>query len=135
MKRRGTAVNDDVPLRRDSHDHLVCSVDDLPPGSMMLAPIGQFGVGVYNVDGEYYAITNYCPHQGGPLCRGRVQGTSHAASVGAGESSYVSEGRILRCPWHQWEFDIAMGCTITQPTRHIRTYPVRVEHGNIIVTK
>ena len=32
------------------------------------------GVGVYNVNGTFYAIANYCPHEGGPLCSGRVRG-------------------------------------------------------------
>jgi nitrite reductase (NADH) small subunit len=122
-------------LAKDGRDYVVCRVDELPPGSMRLAPIGKFGVGVYNIDGQYYAITNYCPHQGGPLCLGRVQGTSAAPAVGAGAAAYVMDGMVLRCPWHQWEFDITTGSTITRPHRRIRSYPVRTEHGCVVVTR
>jgi nitrite reductase/ring-hydroxylating ferredoxin subunit len=48
----------------------VCGVEELPPGTMKLVAAGKFGVGVYNVGGELYAIANYCAHEGAPLCTG-----------------------------------------------------------------
>jgi hypothetical protein len=57
----------------------VCREDELPPGSMKLVPIGKFGVGVFNVDGTYKGLTNYCPHEGGPLCAGNIRGTTEIA--------------------------------------------------------
>ncbi|GAQ32961.1 rieske (2Fe-2S) domain-containing protein [Mycobacterium pseudoshottsii JCM 15466] len=38
-------------------------MDEIPPGTHKLVPIGRHGVGVYNVNGTFYAIANYCPHQ------------------------------------------------------------------------
>ena len=55
-------------------EHVVATVDEIPPGTHKLVPIGRHGVGVYNVNGTFYAIANYCPHQGGPLCSGRARG-------------------------------------------------------------
>ncbi|OOK70409.1 rieske domain protein [Mycobacterium kansasii] len=49
-------------------------MNEIPPGTHKLVPIGRHGVGVYNVNGTFYAIANYCPHQGGPLCSGRARG-------------------------------------------------------------
>jgi nitrite reductase/ring-hydroxylating ferredoxin subunit len=38
----------------------------------------------------------------------------------------------LRCPWHNWEFVIETGVTVSQPVKRVKTYPVRVE-GDLIV--
>jgi nitrite reductase/ring-hydroxylating ferredoxin subunit len=124
-----------VAARSDERDFAVCPVDELPPGSMKLVPIGKFGVGVYNVGGDYYAITNYCPHEGGPLCLGRVQGTTEARPDLPSRTGYVLEGRVLRCPWHQWEFDLSSGTTIAKPEKRIRTYEVRIDDGMVIVKR
>ena len=117
-----------------AQDLVVCPIEELPPGSTRLVPAGKFGIGVYNVDGELYAITNYCPHEGGPLCLGRLHGTTVPDSSRPSRMSYVLEGRILRCPWHQWEFDLATGKTIAKPEKGIRTYPVHVENGQVVIT-
>jgi nitrite reductase/ring-hydroxylating ferredoxin subunit len=118
-----------------SRDHVVCAVEELAPGSMRLVPIGKFGVGVYNVDGAYHALTNYCPHEGGPLCLGRVQGTTESRPDLPGKTGYVLHGQVVRCPWHQWEFDLTTGRTIAQPEKRIRTYEVRIEEGNVIIRR
>jgi len=57
-------------------EHVVATVGEIPPGTHKLVPIGRHGVGVYNVNGTFYAIANYCPHEGGPLCAGRPRGRS-----------------------------------------------------------
>ena len=49
---------------------VVCKVEDLPPGERKIVKAGPRSIGVFNVYGEYYAIRNSCPHQGGPLCVG-----------------------------------------------------------------
>ena len=81
--------------------HPVCAIEDLPPGTMKLVQAGKFGVGVYNIDGSFYAIANYCSHEGAPLCAGYVVGTTEFAPEEPGQVRYVREGQIARCPWHQ----------------------------------
>jgi nitrite reductase/ring-hydroxylating ferredoxin subunit len=112
----------------------VCSIDDLPPGTMKLVPAGKFGVGVYNIAGELYAIANYCAHEGAPLCSGNVRGTTEFAPERPGLLRHVREGQILRCPWHQWEFDIKTGQTLADPRKRIRTYEVGVTDGQVYLT-
>jgi nitrite reductase (NADH) small subunit len=111
--------------------HLVGRVEELPPGSRKLLPVGKYGVGVFNVGGSFHALRNVCPHAGAPLCRGRVGGTTIATTPY--EPAFVREGEILRCPWHGWEFEIESGETITQPTRRVQTYPVIIEDGLVFV--
>jgi nitrite reductase (NADH) small subunit len=110
---------------------VVGRVADLPPGSQRIVRAGRWGVGVFNVNGKYYALNNHCPHAGGPLCRGEVTGTTE--DVGPYKIIWVRQGEIVSCPWHAWEFDIATGRTITAPTRAVRTYPIRVEDGLVIL--
>ena len=63
-----------APRLAQGREHVVATVDEIPPGTHKLVPIGRHGVGVYNVNGTFYAIANYCPHEGGPLCAGRTRG-------------------------------------------------------------
>jgi nitrite reductase (NADH) small subunit len=111
--------------------YVVGRVADLPPGSQRLVRAGRWGVGVFNVNGTYYAFNNHCPHAGGPLCLGEVTGTTENA--GPYQVMWVRQGEIVSCPWHAWEFDITTGRTITEPTRTVRTYPVRVEDDLVIL--
>lgn len=115
-------------------EHVVAKVGEIEPGGRKLVPIGRHGVGVYNVDGTYYAIANYCPHEGGPLCSGRLGGRSVTDEKAAGGASVVEDGEYIYCPWHQWGFELATGTTTVKPEWTIRTYPVRVEDDDVIVT-
>ncbi len=106
--------------------HVVGKVSELPPGSRKIIQAGMHSIGVFNVNGDYHAIMNRCPHQAGPLCMGNISGTMLPA--GPGEYIYGLEGRVLRCPWHGWEFDITTGEMIFVPDpMRVRTYEVAVE--------
>ena len=88
-------------------------------------------VGVFNVGGEFFALRNACPHQGGPLCQGVLSGL--AVPGAPGEYRYVRRGEILRCPWHGWEFDIRTGRSYVDPdTTRVRTYPVELVPGPLV---
>ncbi len=106
--------------------HRVCTVDELPPGQRRIIEINGRSIGVFNLDGDYHAIRNVCPHQRAPLCMGRVSGTTLPSP--AGEYRYGREGRIVRCPWHGWEFDITTGQSVFNPHRvRVKSYEVAVE--------
>ena len=131
MTQAGAATTGNTPVKR-TESVIVGRVEDLPPGCVTIVPRGKFGIGVYNVGGRFYALTNYCLHRGAPLCRGQVCGV-----VVAGDRPYESRmerfGEFLRCPWHGWEFEIATGRAVAYPEKAIRSYPVRVEDGNVIL--
>lgn len=109
-------------------------MDEIPPGTHKLVPIGRHGVGVYNVNGNFYAIANYCPHQGGPLCSGRTRGLTAVDETAAGDAVMVRDLEYIYCPWHQWGFELATGTTAVKPEWSIRTYPVRVVGNDVLVT-
>jgi nitrite reductase/ring-hydroxylating ferredoxin subunit len=119
-------------------EHVVCEVEELPPGGRVVTDVNGLEVGVFNVDGEYYAFPNWCPHQGGPLCEGPVGGTT-AETFDRDSLSYdlrwVKEGAILRCPWHQWEFDMEDNCFRHDTDRSLPSYPVHVEDGKVVLSR
>lgn len=109
--------------------HVVGTVEEIPPGQRKVVEVGGRSIGVFNVGGTYYALRNSCPHQGGPLCAGRLTGFLHADAPGA--YTYTQQGEILRCPWHGWEFDVKNGQSWFDPVRtRVRSYEVRVEAGS-----
>ncbi|MFD2082801.1 Ferredoxin subunit of nitrite reductase or a ring-hydroxylating dioxygenase [Actinopolymorpha cephalotaxi] len=106
--------------------HVVARVDDIPPGQRKIVTVAGRSVGVFNVGGEFFAIRNQCPHEGGPLCEGVVSGL--VSSKIPGEYDYVRRGEIVRCPWHQWEFDLRSGWSWFDPARtRVQTYETTIE--------
>lgn len=114
--------------------YVVATVDELPPGSRKIVEVAGRSIGVFNLNGEFFALRNRCPHQGGPLCRGAV--TGQIMSPGPGEYYYSRPGEYLRCPWHGWEFDIRTGQSWFDPARvRVRRYEVTVAAGATVASE
>ena len=93
-------------------------VEELPPGSVKIVVAGSIAVGVYNLDGEFYAIEDRCSHDDGPLCEG----------------DFDPDTGVAICPRHGANIDIRTGIPRTLPaTQPVDTFPVRVEDGIIKV--
>lgn len=108
--------------------YIVGTVDEITPGTRKIVDIGGRSVGVFNVNGEYFALLNRCPHQAGPLCRGNAYGSLKSGAVG--EYEYSRPGEIVRCPWHGWEFDVRTGQSWFDPIKiRVRKYDVSVTPG------
>ena len=90
-------------------------VDDLAVGSCKTIELSEGReLALYNVNGEFYATENFCPHKGAPLTAGTL--CDHT----------------IECDWHGWQFDVRTGECLTVPER-LRTYEVVVEGGVIKV--
>jgi len=112
--------------------HVVAPVDEIPPGGRKLVNAGGRAVVVFNLGGEFFALSNRCPHKGGSLCHGRLTGLVQSSQPG--EYDYSRLGEIIRCPWHSWEFDIRTGKSWCDPQRlRVRNYAVSVEAGTTLV--
>lgn len=110
----------------------IARTEEFEPGTYRIIQIEGRSIGVYNVKGEYYAINNYCPHQGAELCKGHVCGTTLESRVY--EFIYGRDQEIVRCPWHGWEFDIKTGKSLFSDKVRAKSYPVVVEeNGQICV--
>jgi nitrite reductase/ring-hydroxylating ferredoxin subunit len=110
----------------------VCKASEIAVGGKRIVESEGLSIGVFNIGGKFYAIKNVCPHAGAPLCQGHIQ-TTHRPS-GVGEFDPALEGRVLRCPWHGWEFDIISGKGLYDRRSRVATYPVEVdEAGDVVV--
>jgi nitrite reductase/ring-hydroxylating ferredoxin subunit len=108
---------------------VVARADEIEPGQRKLVTVGGRSIGVFNVAGDYFALRNRCPHQGGPLCEGRLFAPLQAAAPGRYERG--AEGEIIRCPWHGWEFDVRTGRSWFDPARtRVASYPATVREGS-----
>ena len=99
----------------------VAASDELPEGRVKTVVAGTQSMALTHIDGEFSAMANRCPHQGGPLGEGSIE-------VG-------NDGQCwLRCPWHGWDFDPKTGLS---PGGHEdsgqQLYPVEVRDDGIYV--
>jgi nitrite reductase (NADH) small subunit len=89
-------------------------------------------VGVISVGQEFFAIADRCPHMGASICAGSLSGTFVPA--GPHELVYGMEDRVVRCPWHGWEFDLESGRSLLEPKRvGLRTYRVTQRDGDVVL--
>jgi nitrite reductase (NADH) small subunit len=107
------------------------ALTDLEREGRMVARVDGREVGVVRdgVTGALHGIRNRCPHHSGPLCLGTVRGRV----TGTPGRYALTEARVLRCPWHGWEFDLETGLCLDEPTLRAAVYPVRVDGGRVLV--
>lgn len=105
-------------------------VNDMPVGLPKFVTVGKREIGVVTYQGSYYAVLNFCPHAGAPMCFGEIQ--QPVVSDGPGEPARRNmDSPVIRCPWHRWEFDLKTGQSLCPIREKIRTYPVEVREGVI----
>ncbi|MFM7975887.1 MAG: nitrite reductase small subunit NirD [Pirellula sp.] len=94
---------------------LVSKTSEIPKNEGRAFPVGARMIAVFESDGSFYALDDFCPHQG--------------ASLSAG---WVHEGCVA-CPWHAWRFALDDGTWMDN--RKIKTdhFPVQVREGDIYV--
>lgn len=108
--------------------HVVARVGDIPPNGSKLVEVKGRQIALFHVNGEYFALTDRCPHEGGSLCAGRLVGQLSSKEPGHYELSRPNE--FVQCSWHGWEFDLRTGQSYTDPDSiRARTYQVTVEPG------
>ena len=91
----------------------VLALSDLKAGKGVLVSVNGQDVAVFRRGEEVLAIGDGCPHQGGSLCEGWV------------------EGEIVICPVHGWEFDMRTGACMTVPGESVPRYTATVEDGAV----
>jgi nitrite reductase/ring-hydroxylating ferredoxin subunit len=111
---------------------VVAKASEIVPGTCKIVTVRGREIGIFNLDGEYFALSNRCPHAGGPLCQGRIGPL--VLSDRPGTYRLTREREFLRCPWHGWEFDIRTGQSWCDPQSvRARHYKVTVEAGDSLV--
>ncbi|MBI3825884.1 MAG: Rieske 2Fe-2S domain-containing protein [Candidatus Rokubacteria bacterium] len=93
------------------------AVSDVPEGEGRVIEAGEGSVALFNVEGRFYAIDNTCPHRGGPLGDGDL------------------EGRVVICPWHAWRWDVTTGANVNNPAVKLACWPVIVEGEDLYLER
>jgi NAD(P)H-dependent nitrite reductase small subunit len=93
----------------------VLPLADLPPGRAAEVTVGGQAIALFNVEGTVHALSNRCPHRGGPLGQGFLEGTQ------------------VSCPWHNWTFDVTTGENVAGPDMKVARHEVRLENGQVCV--
>jgi nitrite reductase (NADH) small subunit len=93
----------------------VAQLADVPPGTCRSVEADGIGVAICNVDGTVYIVDNTCPHAGGPLGEGSL------------------DGELIECPWHGWRYNVRTGERPENPEITVSCFPVQVEHDVIHV--
>lgn len=93
------------------------AVADITPGNPVTVAAGDREIAVFNVAGTFYAVDNTCPHQGGPLAEGYVEGTT------------------VTCPWHAWCFNLTDGKMPFATWARVDAFDTLVEGGQVYVSR
>jgi nitrite reductase/ring-hydroxylating ferredoxin subunit len=89
-----------------------------PPASGQAIRVqGEHGpIAIFNVADQLYALDARCPHAGGPMEQGRLEGT------------------VVTCPWHGSQFELGSGAIRRGPAlKPLRAYRVRAEGDGLVV--
>ena len=93
----------------------VCAEDDVPYLEGRRVVINGFYVGIFNTEEGFYAISEVCPHMGGPLSDGDVAATT------------------VSCPLHARKIEMKTGEVKNDDLSRILTFPVKIEDGKVLV--
>jgi nitrite reductase/ring-hydroxylating ferredoxin subunit len=93
----------------------VGSVSDLAEGQAKVAQVDGQRIAIFHVGGRYYALEASCPHEGGPLADG------------------VIEGLRIICPWHGYDLHLKTGECGLDPDIRALTYPIKVQDDDLLI--
>jgi nitrite reductase/ring-hydroxylating ferredoxin subunit len=93
----------------------VASSDHLKAGECGEFVAGDKVIALFNVDGKFYALDGICPHQGGPLGKGSLNGC------------------VVTCPWHGFQFDVTTGQHQTSKSLVHPRFAVKIEDDAVWV--
>ncbi len=88
---------------------------DVREGAGTLARIGDQLIAVFIIEGDYYAIDNTCPHRGGSLVEGEL------------------DGCVVSCPSHGWEFNVTTGESPVNPAAYVKEFPIKLEGEDLLI--
>lgn len=111
-------------------------LSEFSEGDHRVLRVDAFEFGIFRRGDHLYAYENRCPHDGGPVCQGKVIPRVEE-ELGADQTSlglrFGSSLNIV-CPWHGWEFDIETGRHCGDRRFRLRPVTVAVRGDDVFVT-
>ena len=120
---------------RGEERHVLCGLDEIPPGTVEGFLAGRRKVALARLDnGSFRVVADTCPHQAARLSLGSIERMWVSDAPGTHRQS--ESRNVLLCPWHGFEFDLETGgdpCVPGRPDLRLKTYRVEVESGEVVV--
>ncbi|PZE21689.1 Rieske (2Fe-2S) protein [Paenibacillus xerothermodurans] len=114
--------------------HVIGQTDEFVEGTIKVVSLEGKSIGVVYARGNFYALRNLCPHQGGPLCGGVFPALKAAIQPNGRIREYHDHDEpVVACPWHGWEFDVKTGECLADRSRRVATYETSVEDNAVAV--
>lgn len=98
-------------------EYSVGKLSELPDGKGVAVQAGRRTIAVFRIGDEVFATHNTCPHKGASLCEGAV----------------LAKEKVVRCPWHHWNWQLDSGKLDVIDTQALRKYDVVVEGDEVIL--
>lgn len=92
-----------------------CHVTEIPEGKAKVVTLEGQDIGLFKIDGKVYACSNFCPHRGGPLSEGTLDGT------------------VVTCPFHHWRFDVSTGKSPVHESVSVAIFSTKLQNDEIWV--
>ena len=114
----------------------VAGVEEIADGERRVVEGGEYEIGVFRLGDDYFAWESNCPHQGGPVCQGRIMNrVTEVLDEGKRSSGFrfVEEDVHIICPWHGFEFNIRTGTHPGDSQAQLRGFEVAIRDGGVYV--
>jgi len=98
-------------------EYIVGKMGEIAPGSAIAVTAGRHTIAVFRIGDDFFAVNNACPHKGASLCNGEV----------------MVEDKMVRCPWHHWNWRLDDGRLESDPRQALRTYEVAIDGDEVIL--
>jgi nitrite reductase (NADH) small subunit/3-phenylpropionate/trans-cinnamate dioxygenase ferredoxin subunit len=107
----------DIRLTTMPQFQTICRRDDVPEGSARIFVVNEIPIGIFHIDGEFFALDNRCPHAAASLADGMI------------------DCDTVYCRIHHWHFSLRDGTYLDEPRPEFnaRCFPIRVVGGQIQV--
>jgi len=113
----------------------VAKASEMADGERRIVTAGKPDIGVFCKDGEYFAYSNTCLHQGGPACEGLL--IANVVDIVTPDRLYhgqtFGDDMHFVCPWHGYEYDLKTGECMGDRKQKLRRFEVVTRGGDIYV--
>lgn len=93
-------------------EQFVGKASEFQNGDRQIIRIGEQEIGIFKHEGEFYAYSNFCLHQGGPACEGlTIAGVKEKLRDDKTSAGLYFDEKSMHfvCPWHGYEYDMFTG--------------------------
>jgi len=117
-------------------EKFIGKASEFKDGDRRIVLLGETEIGVFRENGQFYAYSNYCLHQGGPACEGLTIAKVEERILPDNTSRglYFSDVELhFVCPWHGYEYDMKTGECVADRRLKLKRYQVVEKEDGVYV--